>query len=579
MHEARGELHTRLSERRLILAAMTLSALCLAYLYLLDRFLFSSAHFSPIFRFLLMSLDRQSAWLVLLVCVLAAAWNRPAAALKCVDLLACNPKRAAAAYAACCAVGAFFVYRNHPLSMDEYAAVFQSKILASGSIFARLPRDLVDWLVVRGFNGEFLIASHATGLTIGQYWPGFSLLLTPFQFLSVPWACNAVVSGCAIFLVFWITRKITADARAAGWSMLFTMASGVFAADGISYYSMQAHLCANLLFAALLIQPSNYHAFGAGLVGSVALNLHNPVPHTLFALPWIAAAATQPERRRQLLPLACGYLPGVLIGASWLLLRSDLASNGHGTLMLRGADAAAFVWPDAALMNTRAAALAKMWIWAMPGLFVLAILGWLRHRANPCIRLLMQSAVLTFLGYLFVRFDQGHGWGYRYFHSAWGVVPILAGSAMSANASKAAGGRLRAFAGAAAILSLLIVVPVQLAQIHRFISGQLSLLEEPRRPGNNVYFIHPRGGFYAADLVQFDPGLREPDLKLVSHGVILDTELIKRNWPAAIKLAGTPAADHWYLGPIDQRAPAAEAGGERRWAISSVPSPPSAADR
>src|SRR6202021_894032 len=88
-----------------------------------------------------------------------------------------------------------------------------------------------------------------------------------------------------------------------------------------------------------------------------------------------------------------------------------------------------FAWPDAALLNMRVAALAKMWLWAVPCLFVFALLGRVRHRDNRYVRLLMQSAVLTFLGYLFVRFDQGHGWGYRYFQSAWGAVPILAACA------------------------------------------------------------------------------------------------------------------------------------------------------
>src|SRR5205823_3017327 len=98
------------------------------------------------------------------------------------------------------------------------------------------------------------------------------------------------------------------------------------------------------------------------------------------------------------------------------------------------------------------------------------------------IRLLGWSAMLTFVVYLFVRFDQGHGWGYRYFHSAWGVIPILAGCAMTDRAQ--ANSRLVSFAGAAAILSLLIMVPFQLNQIDGFISGQLAQLRAPRRPGN-----------------------------------------------------------------------------------------------
>ena len=182
----------------------------------------------------------------LIICVLAAAWNHSALIMRCVDFLGRNPLQSALGLAALCTFGALVAYQNHPLSMDEYAAVFQSKIFASGAVFAQLPKDLVDWLVVRGFNGEFLVASRDTGRAVAQYWPGFALLLGLFQFLGIPWACNAALSGLAVFLIYWITKEITGDSRAAGWAMLFTLASGAFLADAISYYSMQAHLLRQL---------------------------------------------------------------------------------------------------------------------------------------------------------------------------------------------------------------------------------------------------------------------------------------------------------------------------------------------
>jgi hypothetical protein len=192
-----------------------------------------------------------------------------------------------------------------------------------------------------------------------------------------------------------------------------------------------------------------------------------------------------------------------------------------------------------------------MWVWAMPALFVLAVVGRLRYAGDRRVRLLMQSAVLTFLGYCFVKLDQGHGWGYRYFHSAWGVIPILAAGAMNEKAG--ASERVTAYAGAAAILSLLILVPFQMRQIDQVISEHLAQIPPPQRPGNNVYFIHPGRGFYVADMVQFDPLLRDQDLYLVSHGGELDAQLIRQNWPDATKLAGSAAADQWVLGPADQR--------------------------
>ena len=569
------------TDRRMRWGGTLLCAICLAYFYALDRVLFSSAHFSPIFRHLLTVYDMRSAWLAAAVCFFAALWNRPAHMAKWVEFVGRHPRSIALTSAALCGIGTVVVYRDYPLSMDEYAAVFQSKIFASGHVYARLPRNLVDWLVVRGFNGSFLIVSQETGNAVERYWPGFALLLAPFEFLKVPWLCNASLAGLALYLIHWITREITVDRGAAGWAVVFTLASGAFAADAISYYSMQAHLTANLLFVALLMKPTRNRALGAGLAGSLALILHNPFPHALFAAPWIAAMALAPGRRRYLLPMSLGYLPGLGIGLGWLVFRSGFASLPHAMSVVTGAADGAFGWPDAASLNMRAAALVKMWIWAMPGLFVFAVAGRLRYPDDPHVRLLARSAVLTFIAYLFVRYDQGHGWGYRYFHAAWGAVPILAACAMSVRSQ--AEGRLVSFAGAAAILSLLVVVPFQMSQIHAAITQHLAQLAAPKRPGNNVYFIHPRGGFYVADMVRTDPELRERDLLLVSRGQSLDTQLIRCNWPDAVKLVAAPSADQWYLGPDDRRVLVPGTKSERHFVLAQDLDPnlcpPSAADR
>jgi hypothetical protein len=560
---------SRSTEYRVSLAGVVFCGFCVAYFYLLDRILFSSTHFSPIFRFLLTRYDIKAAWLALAVCLLAMLWNRPAPILRWVDFIGQHPVALALVSTVVLGVGAIVVYHDYPLSMDEYAAVFQSQIFASGSVVGQVPPALVDWLVVRGFNGAFLIASSETGRVMGAYWPGFALLLAAFQVFNASWLCNPLLSGFSIFLIYWITREITSDKRAAGWAMLFALASSAFIADGISYYSMQAHMAANLLFVALLIKPTGYRVFGAGLVGSLALILHNPVPHVLFALPWILAMMMQGDRRRYLLPLVVGYLPGVAIGFSWLMLRSETRLGDAALGATNGVASGIFAWPDATLLNSRVAALVKMCVWATPCLFAFAFLGCVRQRTDWRVRLLASSAILTFVGYLFVSFDQGHGWGYRYFHSAWGVVPILAACAMT-DRSKA-NPRLASFAGAITLLSLLLIVPFQMSQIEQIVSQHLTQIAPPRRPGNNIYFIHPLAGFYVADMVQYDPLLRSRDLLLVSHGAQLDAQLVRLNWPNAVKVFSGRMADQWYLGAADQRLPISGKTEQRQFVIAHVP--------
>ena len=539
-------------DRKIVAFGVFLTTIALAYFYAADNYFFSTALMAPIFQYLLMVNDADTAWLMLGVCVLAAFWRSPAPFLKVADYLGAHEFQVAALAAALCALGAIFIYHNNAFSMDEYAGVFQAKIFAAGRLTAHLPSSVIDWLVPPGFNGAFLVASRTTGSAIEAYWPGFSLLLAPFEFFGVPWFCNATLTGIAIVLVHRITLDITGDRRAAGWAIAFALCSGVFVADAISYYSMQAHMTANLLYAWLLLKPTPRRAFGAGVVGSLALVLHNPFPHTMFAAPWIVALARSDERRRFLFPLMLGYVPLLAcVGVGWMYLRELVTAGDSGFNVIGNNLTAVFSLPDKSMVDMRVAALVKMWVWAVPCLFLFAVLGRLRHGDDERVRLLMQSAIVTFCGYVFFIYDQGHGWGYRYFHSAWGVVPILAGCALTGRTGESA--RLASFAGAAAALSLIVIVPFQLMQIDRTISRHSAQLPPPKRPGNNVYFVRGDGGFYMGDLVQMDPLLRSQDLILFSGGTAKDAQLRRQNWPQAVLAERSFGVEEWNLGARDQR--------------------------
>jgi hypothetical protein len=64
-------------------------------------------------------------------------------------------------------------------------------------------------------------------------------------------------------------------------------------------------------------------------------------------------------------------------------------------------------------------------------MLLLAPVGAWRWRHNPHCRLLVAAALVTFLGYLLVPLDHGHAWGFRFFHSTWMVLPLLAAGALA----------------------------------------------------------------------------------------------------------------------------------------------------
>ena len=148
---------------------------------------------------------------------------------------------------------------------------------------------------------------------------------------GIPWAFNPVVSALTVVVIHRLAMHLFNDVEAAGLAVLLTVASPVIFGIGISFYSMPSHLLLNCFYALLLLRPTAWRVFGAGVVGSVALVLHNPVPHTLFAIPWIVWIATRTGGLRLLALLCAGYLPLFLIlGVGWLEFSNHLGAGRSG---------------------------------------------------------------------------------------------------------------------------------------------------------------------------------------------------------------------------------------------------------
>ncbi|MBI3231170.1 MAG: hypothetical protein HYZ45_13685 [Burkholderiales bacterium] len=141
------------------------------------------------------------------------------------------------------------------------------------------------------------------------------------------------------------------------------------------------------------------------------------------------------------------------------------------------------------------------------------------------VSIFMWAGVVSFVGYFFVAFDQGHGWGYRYFHTAWLVLPVLAAIAFEGLAQDPhARQRLYGFALASCIGSAILLVPYKAIQIESFVAESLDLIP-PRVAGNarQLVFLRLECGL-ANDLVQNTPFFDGNELRLVSRGRMQDTQ-------------------------------------------------------
>lgn len=548
------------------LCALTVLAALLSIIFILDYTKYPDPQWRLlIFQYLLREQDLAGSALIIAIAVGACLPQTRSAALDLVDALSRHPWRVAGASFVVLCTAVLVVAHNHPLAGDEHLAVFQSRAFAAGHLAGQFPRDLLALLIPPHYQGRWLIASDATGAVAAVYWPGFALLLAPFSLVGAPWACNPLLASLSLVLMAKLAARLTGNAQAGGWAMLFALGSPAFTGMALSYFSMSAHLCLNLLFAWLVLKGSTRSLAAAGVVGSFALVLSNPVPHALFALPWILWIARRPGSRRDLLALAAGYVPlAIVLGLGWWLFLRELqgplfvvpyppdgnplhrAGNLIAYLLLELGTAFSFLGEETVLR--RLSEQVRLWSWAVPGLPLLALAGWWLHRGVTGLRLLAWSLFATLLGYLFVSFDQGYGWGARYVHPAWGALPILAASAMVAVRDDAAGARLLSYAGRMAVLSLVFATALRFFQIHLFMDEQLSLRPPYEKGVRQVVFITPIFEYYMQDFVQNDPFLRAPVIFMTSHGYRRDSSyVIQRRFPGARLTYIGPEGSVWRL--------------------------------
>jgi hypothetical protein len=422
--------------------------------------------------------------------------------------------------------------------------VFQSKVFAGGHLNGQFPTPLLDWVLPHGFRTLFFNVSDQTGSIVTAYWPSFAILLAPFTLLGIPWACNPLISACTVIAVHRLTLRLFGSIESAGLAVLLTISSPVFFADGISYYSMQAHMLASTLYAILLLQPTARRLFLAGIVGSIALTLHNPVPHLLFAAPWVIHIARRAEGPGLLGWLILGYLPlCLLLGAGWFFFAAHLMHEGIASAADVGGPTLVeritwpFALPSPSIVLGRVIGVAKVWLWAVPGLVLLAAVGAWKLRDDGRCRTLVASALVTLAGYLFVWSDQGHGWGFRFFHSAWLVLPVLAAGGVGQRKpipdsdQGLEGSELRAFIVTTAVLTLTAGVGLRAIQMREFIRADLQQLPAYAGTERRVIIIDSAAATYGGDLVQNDPWLRGSVIRMISHGQEADAAMMQENFP------------------------------------------------
>src|SRR5690348_15567045 len=213
----------RLTGDRLLLV-LTLLAGTLSIIFILDDTGYPyDVRRIAVFQYLLREQDIAGCLLVMAIAIGAYVPRTRTAVLGLVDVLGRNPWPVAAIFFALLCAAMFGVVHNHPLAGDEHLALFQSRAFAAGHLTGRFPPDLVFRLVPAIYQWRWLVISETTGTVAAIYWPGFSLLLVPFDVIGAPWACNPLLASLSLVLMARIAARVTGFPQAAGWTLLLAL--------------------------------------------------------------------------------------------------------------------------------------------------------------------------------------------------------------------------------------------------------------------------------------------------------------------------------------------------------------------
>ena len=418
---------------------------------------------------------------------------------------ALTPRRTLAV-ALCVALAAWLAQRwamhGFALSMDEFNTGFEAAILATGRIFAPVREEWIGF--VPAIKPVFVVWRGEDHAWYSGYVPVYAALRAAMRLVHAEAWLNPLCAGASVALVAAVARRLRpGEAHAPLVAVAALVTSAQFVVTSATQYTMPAHLAANLLWLRLVMRDDRRSWLAAALLGGLALGLHNPFPHALFAAPFLWRWLRRREFARLALTMAV-YAAFAALWLAWLRMERGGTPGSGGMLSL-------FTIPRLEHWRLNGMNLVLTLSWQAPVvalLLPLALLG--ERRLNYTEKALARGVVLTFLFYLLYGATQGHGWGYRYLYGVLGSVALLAAAATPMLAAAVGAARARRLMVAGAALALLVLVPLRLRQAERFVRPFAAASEHLARADADVLAVEAGEVWYGRDLVRNDPALSRP---------------------------------------------------------------------
>lgn len=395
--------------------------------------------------------------------------------------------------------GTYFVSHNYALSADENMADFQARIFLRGQISAEIPEKWADAVrVIKPTYVDYFPAAHTWK---SAYLPVYAVMRALFQSVHLESLLNPFLAGLTVLAMFGTARNIWPEEKENAFVAAALLAvSAQFLLMATTAYSMPAHLALNTIWLWLYTQPDRRRFYLAPFVGILALGLHQPTVHALFVAPFLFRLVLQ--RKWRVSAIFAGlYLAGLLAWLSW---------RAHYSPPHAASDTFFFRLFNPRMVFIQPMDLLLLIGWSSLATPLLAILGFRKiFRRQPLVQDAALSCFLTFGFYYFFYLDQGHGWGYRYFHGALGCLVLVAAAGWKTLVQDVGAPRARMFLLLGLTTSVLVQLPLRCLQVERFVRPYAKASEMMQSIDADVVAFNPMDAWYSGDLVRNDPFLED----------------------------------------------------------------------
>ena len=445
---------------------------------------------------------------------------------------------AAGAVFAVTLAGTFWIMHSTPLSMDEYAAAFQAKILATGRVAAPIPEEWRQF--ASAITPPFITYRSVDQGWLSTYLPGYAAVRALFATVGAEVIVNPLLAAISILALAGASARLwPGDARRGRLAVLYLATSSQFLLMSMTGYSWAAHLCFNLLWLYFVLRDDRAGLAAAPWVGVLALGLHNPFPHALFAAPFLIRLL-RTRRLGWIAYYGAVYGVGVIV---WYRVMSYF----HGQVG-SGRALDIFGLPSVQGYFVQGMNFSLLLTWQAPAMALFLIAAFFLVRSmKQAERDLMAGLVLTFAFYFVFPQNQGHGWGYRYFYSVLGSGALLAASATVALAGPT-GAVVRRLVVASAVATLLVQLPLRAIQAERFARPYAATLRFVATRQADAVLVDPNTAYYGRDLIRNDPlWMTGPVTVNLATLKPADVQELVRRYPGRVYLLTVPEMDRLGL--------------------------------